>query len=252
MSLAIGSLPAFIASNTPVKRKAEEEKQEEPPASEKRQRTVVQCTKWMKNNKFWTVRSFFDESVPDYLRDCPSVTELDEETEKPMLKKIEAALINKELPDLVYVKVSERVGGKGVFAGRNIKKGEIIGLYASKIKIHKGLAGNRYLYNYGADSELTFDAEEYGNYTRFLNCAIPFKEKNLEPVWVKVGEVQEIAFKAMKDVPKDHELLICYGDGYVKKLMPNAKPLSPDTQLKIEETRRAILELDPQDQKQDE
>jgi hypothetical protein len=118
--------------------------------------------------------------------------------------------------DKVYLGKSKiRSAGRGVFAGRDIKKGEIIEK-CPVIEVSKDNTSYlsesilaSYIFFYGKKKERSLVALGYGsiyNHTEKANAKFKIREKDMT-----------IDFVAIKDIKKDEEITFDYRNGTPKK-----------------------------------
>lgn len=111
------------------------------------------------------------------------------------------------VPDIT-IKYSKKFNGRGVFANKEYKKGDILELCPSilvtgvtKIKDNKPL--NNYAYSIGDDYSLI----GFGYCSMYNHSDTP----NLEWTIMNVNQMQ---IKVLSDIQKDDELFISYGNNY--------------------------------------
>lgn len=106
-----------------------------------------------------------------------------------------------------YVGISP-IHGKGVFAARDIKKGEVVGKYATRRTKQTSLQ-NRYVVEV-YDDEGEFLEYRLGiNNLKFVNHST---EPNLEM------EDDDLKMVALRDIKKDEELTWYYGDEFENEI----------------------------------
>ena len=118
-----------------------------------------------------------------------------------------------------------KISGYGLFAKKNIKVGEIIEecQYAT---IEEPIKGTISMYHYSwpksegqhhSDPEMDFSQRTivFG-YAAYYNCAKTWDEKNVD--WYTDHNDDVYVFKAVKDIEKDEELCIYYGDVFWENL----------------------------------
>ena len=100
------------------------------------------------------------------------------------------------------------IHGKGVFAARDIKKGEIVGKYATR-KTKQTSSENRYVVEiYDEDGELL----EYRLGTNNLKFVNHSTDPNLEM------EDNDLKMVALRDIKKDEELTWYYGNEFNEEI----------------------------------
>lgn len=126
-----------------------------------------------------------------------------------------------DMPKIYIKKVSEKIG-YGVFAGRGIKKDEFIGEYAGVVQIsnpgsfdEKKEAGfeTDYTWYYLDDNfpDLEINGRFQCNEMRFVNHS---NKANADVEHTLIDGQWIIFFKAGRDIGKDEEILISYGEAY--------------------------------------
>lgn len=109
------------------------------------------------------------------------------------------------------------VVGYGVFAGKNIKKGDFIGEYSGVLREVKRAGDNLdYAWYYSLDGiggkKLVVDGKKQGNELRFINHA-----NNPNTIRIDVlgkDGIFHVVYIASKDIKKDEQLTVSYGEGY--------------------------------------
>lgn len=135
---------------------------------------------------------------------------------KTLTKKISKISPNKkQLPDHHFkiVKVKRGLEGMGLFAGENIKKGEMIIEYIGNIittKEANELATNQYLFE--INSRKTIDGSPKWNIARYCNHACD-EASNAESDIVK----GRVFVKATKDIKEGEEIYYDYGEEFIKE-----------------------------------
>lgn len=117
----------------------------------------------------------------------------------------------------MYLKWISNVVGYGIFAAHDIKKGDLIGEYSGVLRAIKESGDNLdYAWYYTFDApdgvKLVVDGKDKGNELRFINHA---DHPNTRRVDVLCKDNRfHLAYIADRDIPKDTELTVSYGDGY--------------------------------------
>lgn len=109
------------------------------------------------------------------------------------------------------------VVGYGVFAGQDIKKGDFIGEYSGVLReVQKSSDNLDYAWYYSLDGvdgkKLVVDGKKQGNELRFINHA-----KNPNTIRIDVlgkDGIFHVVYIASKDIKKDEQLTVSYGEGY--------------------------------------
>ena len=108
--------------------------------------------------------------------------------------------------------------GKGVFALRDIKRGEVLNFYKGK-KItgrqYERMRGDSdYAFSVNCrGKEILYDAQKVrdGNWTRYMNHASSIRKgENVEPYYYSC----KVWFRTIRPIKKGTELLFDYGDDY--------------------------------------
>jgi hypothetical protein len=122
------------------------------------------------------------------------------------------------------------LGGKlgyGLFAKKDLKKGEIIGRYTGILTLTEKTQDKSYAFEWpGTPYEgiCTIDGREIGNYTRFMNHTT-VERSNASPVEFFYNGVPEILFVTDKPVRAGSQLLYSYGKGYWEALGITPDPI---------------------------
>ncbi len=120
--------------------------------------------------------------------------------------------------DLYYIRWINARLGYGVFAAKDLPNFTYIGEYTGVIK-RRQLRKNRfndYIFGYVVgpkDTPFIIDAEEKGNFSRFVNHS---DTPNLTSRWVITGGVTRIILFANQFIRKDSQLTYDYGEYYWK------------------------------------
>lgn len=118
-------------------------------------------------------------------------------------------------PNLVIKWVDEQVG-YGVFAVQDIRVGTFIGEYTGIVRERTKDQENFYCFEYaiGSKSPFVIDAQQKGNYTRFINHS---NAPNVEPVSVYLNGAMHVILIAQKPIQKGEQLCYHYGEDYWSK-----------------------------------
>jgi hypothetical protein len=120
----------------------------------------------------------------------------------------------------MYLEFISPVVGYGIKASKKIKEGDFIGVYAGRLR---NLRWNDpefkedvdYAWYYTVldknDQHMVIDGKYQGNELRFINHA---SNPNTKRIDVIVGNKFYVCYVAVKDIAKDEELTVSYGDGY--------------------------------------
>lgn len=102
--------------------------------------------------------------------------------------------------------------GYGAFTkpGVTIKKGSWVGEYLGELR---PLSAPNSTYRFEIPSICTVDAEQCGNWTRFINSHC---RPNVKPWGDTVGKKHVILFQALRDIGPEEEVVFDYGGRYFK------------------------------------
>ncbi|KAI8905819.1 hypothetical protein EDD86DRAFT_210884 [Gorgonomyces haynaldii] len=114
-----------------------------------------------------------------------------------------------------YIKWSSMERGYGLFAKKDLKEGEVVGLYTGIGT--RSTFNTDYMWTYPSDylpkgDEFGMDSLRIGNYMRFVNHA--GDELNTRPEYTLCDNRWYVMYIAHEDIPKDTELFTSYGDAY--------------------------------------
>lgn len=117
----------------------------------------------------------------------------------------------------MYLKWISDVVGYGIFAGDDIKKGDLIGEYSGVLREVKKAPDNLdYAWYYSLDGvdgkKLVVDGKYQGNELRFINHADDPNTIRID-VLGRDG-IFHVVYVASKDITKDEQLTVSYGEGY--------------------------------------
>ncbi len=125
----------------------------------------------------------------------------------------------------VAIKSVNEIIGYGVFALKNLKKGDFIGEYTGILRKRKKRKDqkNSYCFEYFIGeykkTPYTIDAKRQGNFTRFMN----HKEKgNCDSFLIFHEGIMKVILYANRDIQREEELCYDYGKDYWEK---REKPL---------------------------
>lgn len=128
-------------------------------------------------------------------------------------------VVNHTLAPMYLAWVSPVVG-YGVFASKNITKGDFIGVYAGQLRAVRELPDEKtedvdYAWYYTIHApngkKLIIDGKYQGNELRFINHD---NNPNTRRIDVLINGVFYVCYVASKNIPKDTQLTVSYGDGY--------------------------------------
>ncbi len=127
-------------------------------------------------------------------------------------------------PD-VTISWIDPVFGYGVFTNKPIPRNAYVGEYTGIVRKRRffGRLKNHYCFDYtigfGMKTPYVIDAEQHGNYARYINHS---DEPNLETASVLCDGVMHIIMYALTDIPAGSQLCYDYGENYWEK---RKKPL---------------------------
>ncbi len=120
-----------------------------------------------------------------------------------------------------YLKYISKKVGYGIYAAADIEKGQLIGEYAGIIydeQTYKRVPRNaNYCWNLPPPSRIKnakyyyVDSIHYCNFTRFINHSY---RPNVVPVHIFTSEGPRMLYVAARDIEKDEQILVNYGQGY--------------------------------------
>ena len=121
----------------------------------------------------------------------------------------------------VYVKWCSDEVGYGVFASEDIPAGSLIGEYAGVVALKRFVKNKTWSWRYPSRGDfegklkcdLSLDGGIYGNELRFINHS---DDLNTCPIEVHDGTTWVNCYYASKDINKDHEVFVSYGENYWK------------------------------------
>ncbi len=125
-------------------------------------------------------------------------------------------LFGSGIPPYISIRFIDDFVGYGVYAERDIEKGEFIGFYTGQWRLDEG-SGSSYLFEALDDSGIFIDAKTCGNFTRYINHAYS-KKCNLEAIIYlreeKAFHLPMVVYYSKKKIRKGQQLLINYGKQY--------------------------------------
>lgn len=120
------------------------------------------------------------------------------------------------IPSYITIRHIDNVVGYGVYANRDIEKGEFIGFYTGQWRLDER-CGSEYLFEAIDDSNIFIDANTCGNFTRYINHAYS-RKCNLEAIiYLKEQgslHLPIVIYYAKKKINLGQQLLINYGKQY--------------------------------------
>ena len=124
------------------------------------------------------------------------------------------SLIEKRYHAPVFIQYINTTVGYGVFAGKNFRKGDMIGEYTGIVRKIDETNTNNFGYSWGYlyPPKLIIDAKDAGNYTRFINhSSIP----NIDVIYIQDCKKRwHMIYVANKPIKKGEQLLANYGTHY--------------------------------------
>jgi len=160
--------------------------------------------------------------------------------------------------DRFYVQFIDQHKGFGLFAFKEIKQNDVIGVYTGLISMQLGkkLFDSRYLFHItsikhpytGAKADLYIDARVAGNHLRFVNHD---SNPNCEAIYVPHNNMWNVIFVAKRDIAKNEEITISYGKSYYsvrgKEVEQKEEESGPDDYLDTEWDIKRKEELEARD-----
>ncbi|NGX58230.1 MAG: hypothetical protein K940chlam3_01135 [Chlamydiae bacterium] len=140
------------------------------------------------------------------------------------------------IPSYVQIAYVDNQVNYGVFAEKEMQKGEFIGFYTGKLGMGEYDTESMYLFELLDDHKIYVDACDSGNFTRYINhtspenCnvdAILFLTKS-EPFTIPV-----IILYASKTIQKGEQLLYDYGKEYWKAMGMKPASITPSTYIQL-------------------
>jgi len=152
----------------------------------------------------------------------PYQTQYFKDNEKTILELSEKYRKNIERGTLapMYLEFISPVIGYGIKAEKNIKAGSFIGVYAGLLRNLRWSDTEfkedvdyawYYTVNDKNDQSMIIDGKYEGNELRFINHA---KNPNTKRIDVIIDNMFYVCYVAIRDIAKDEELTVSYGDGY--------------------------------------
>ncbi len=175
--------------------------------------------------------NFMNIDVVDFDKIDPRKTEryfLTHETIEKLSKKYQHDVESYALAPMYLQWISSEIG-YGVFAMRNIAKDDFIGVYAGDVRVMRGSADTQpedvdyawyYPINTLKDQRLLIDGKFKGNELRFINHD---QRPNTKCIDLLVDGKFYMCYVATKNIAKDTQLTISYGDGYW-----NSRKINPE------------------------
>ncbi|MBN2618065.1 MAG: SET domain-containing protein-lysine N-methyltransferase [Spirochaetales bacterium] len=174
-----------------------------------------------KLNVNYLTNYIFETEVPNNYNFYLSDYYIDNQKEFDLLcKKYSSYILNNKKADLYITKTEKK--GFGLFANSNIKKGDFIGLYLGIVREEDEFVeydengfGTDYAWDFPDLVEniepLEINARYSGNEMRFANHDTNY---NLDVEHTIVNNMWYIFFVANRNIEKDEELTIFYGEDY--------------------------------------
>jgi SET domain-containing protein len=121
--------------------------------------------------------------------------------------------VNKYISPQVNIKYSEKISGRGVFANKDYKINDILEICPT-IKVTKNFGGplQKYVYKY----------DDIHNLVAFGYCSI-YNHSDEPNATYRIINENQLEVKIIKNIKKDEEIFISYGDDYWKN--PNNKKI---------------------------
>ncbi len=166
--------------------------------------------------------NFMEIDVPNFSKIDPEATEhyvLEHETIQALSKKYKDQVQDYVLAPMYLQWISTDIG-YGVFATKNIAKDDFIGVYSGQLRLMRGLHDKipedvDYAWYYPitmvTGDRLLIDGKFKGNELRFINHD---QRPNTKCIDVLIDGKFYMCYIATKNIAKDTQLTISYGDGY--------------------------------------
>jgi len=160
--------------------------------------------------------------------------------------------------DRFYIQFIDQNKGFGLFAFKEIKQNDVIGVYTGLItmKLGKKMFDTRYLFHItsikhphtGAKADLYIDARAAGNQLRFVNHD---SNPNCEAIYVPYKNMWNVIFVAKRDIAINEEITISYGKSYKsvrgKELEVKVEESGPDDYMDTEWDKKRKEEKEARD-----
>jgi len=160
--------------------------------------------------------------------------------------------------DRFYIQFVDQHKGYGLFAFKEIKQNDVIGVYTGLISMELGkkLFDTRYLYHItsikhphtGAKADLYIDARAAGNQLRFVNHD---DNPNCEAIYVPHNNMWNVIFVAKRDIAINEEITISYGKSYKsvrgKEIEERVEESGPDDYMDTEWDKKRKEEREARD-----
>jgi len=160
--------------------------------------------------------------------------------------------------DRFYIQFIDQHKGYGLFAFKEIKQNDVIGVYTGLISMELGkkIYDTRYLYHItsikhphtGAKADLYIDARAAGNQLRFVNHD---DNPNCEAIYVPHNNMWNVVFVAKRDIAINEEITISYGKSYKsvrgKEIEEKVEESGPDDYMDTEWDKKRKEEREARD-----
>lgn len=115
--------------------------------------------------------------------------------------------------DKTYYKAKRGIAGLGLFAEKDIKKGDYIIEYIGIVRPNKEVEGNTTKYLFEVNNRITIDGSPRWNTARYINHSC--KKGNAESDIIKA----RVYIKAIKNIAKGDEITYDYGKEYFNEFI---------------------------------
>jgi len=160
--------------------------------------------------------------------------------------------------DRFYIQFIDQHKGYGLFAFKEIKQNDVIGVYTGLITMELGkkMFDTKYLFHItsikhpytGAKADLYIDARAAGNQLRFVNHD---DNPNCEAIYVPHNNMWNVVFVAKRDIAINEEITISYGKSYKsvrgKELEERVEESGPDDYMDTEWDKKRKEEKEARD-----
>jgi len=246
----------------------------EPPKEEPKENSPPENNRFRKfrqdeMSKYFTVDLIYSLEPESYfmkraLKDY-DINDDEKMREHPEEYKVNSVMYGKYLEedyfkndDRFYIQFIDQHKGFGLFAFKDIKQNDVIGVYTGLISMELGkkLFDSRYLFHItsikhpytGAKADLYIDARVAGNQLRFVNHD---SNPNCEAIYVPHNNMWNVIFVAKRDIAKNEEITISYGKSHNsvrgKEIEQREEESGPDDYMDTEWDIKRKEELEARD-----
>jgi len=160
--------------------------------------------------------------------------------------------------DRFYIQFIDQHKGFGLFAFKEIKQNDVIGVYTGLITMELGkkMFDTKYLFHItsikhpytGAKADLYIDARAAGNQLRFVNHD---SDPNCEAIYVPYNNMWNVVFVAKRNIAVNEEITISYGKSFKsvrgKELEERVEESGPDDYMDTEWDKKRKEEREARD-----